>query len=330
MSEKGLEEHSLFVYITHFYDSKHSERTKKQKIIQLAELILGLSRIDVKYLEVDIFTNRSDLWTLEPLFKPLDSRVQESHWNLNLVKREELVRDGTYNPWLLTWSHKKKLEQDVLKSNECSLFLYLEDDAIFLPDNLEYFLRNRSKLQNLGLVPGFVRAEFSTIHGVWTNPDNFPGLLHRDSKYIGDDGIEFRIRQYENPFSASILLDLELANEYLMSKSFSVMEAGRLHPVIWDTGATAALGLISESVPVGFSSRVAVMLNPKNSLPLVGALLRHQGDRYAKDVWQSHYLLFDSSETPTKLRTKRSVLDILKRVRQIRLLKRLIKLKSEK
>lgn len=85
-----------------------------------------------------------------------------------------------------------------------------------------------------------------------------------------------------------------------MSKSFSVIEAGRLHPVIWNTGATAALDLISENVPVSFSSRVAVMLNPKNSLALVGALLRHQGNRYSKDVWQSHYLLFDSSETSTK------------------------------
>lgn len=48
MIEKGLEEHSLFAYITHLYHFTYSERTKKQKLIQLDELILGLSRIDVK------------------------------------------------------------------------------------------------------------------------------------------------------------------------------------------------------------------------------------------------------------------------------------------
>jgi hypothetical protein len=263
VNEKKSDEYSLFVYITHYYNSTYSEATKRQKISQLAELILGLSRINVKYLEVDVFTNMPNLWTLTPIFKPIESRLQESHWNLNLVKSEELMRDGEYNPWFLTWSHKKKMEVDILKANVGTLFLYLEDDAVFLPDNLDYFLTNRARLQNLGLIPGFVRAEFSTIHGSWTNPDYLPGFSHRDSQYIGDDGIEFRIRQFENPFSASILLDLELANEYLKSQAFSVKTAGNLHAVIWDTGATAALGLISESVPLGFSSRVALILNPK-------------------------------------------------------------------
>ena len=318
MNKAQVDRMSLFVYITHFQKSGSNNVSNQQKVKQLADLILGLSRINVKRLEISVFTNLRNYEELNPIFKPIESRLRGGgHWNINLVSTEEMTIKGVYNPWLLTWSHKHKLKQDVLKSKKDSLFLYLEDDAIFLQDNLEYFLEFRPKLQKIGLIPGFLRAEFSPIHITWTNPDIFPNQNYQDSQVLDNEGELLLLRQYENPFSASILLDLQLAHEYLRSKAFFLAGAQTLHPIIWDTGATAALGLISERVPLGYSSRVAVILNSQNSLPLLGAVLRHQGDRYASDVWQRHFLLFDSSDKPTMLNSKRSRVDIVTRLWEI-------------
>lgn len=316
MNKAQVDRMSLFVYITHFHNSGSNNASNQQKVKQLSDLILGLSRINVKRLEISVFTNLKNYHELNPIFKPIESRPrgEGAYWNINLVPNEEMTIEGVYNPWLLTWSHKHKLKQDVLKSKKDSLFLYLEDDAIFLQDNLEYFLEFRPKLQKIGLIPGFLRAEFSPINMAWTNPDIFPDHKYQDSQVLDDEGELLLLRQYENPFSASILLDLELAYEYLRSKAFFLADSQTLHPIIWDTGATAALGLISEKVPLGYSSRVAVILNSQNSLPLLGAVLRHQGDRYANDVWHRHFLLFDSSDTPTMLNSNRSCVDIFKRL----------------
>jgi hypothetical protein len=132
--------------------------------------------------------------------------------------------------------------------------------------------------------------------------------------------------QRENPYSASILLNQALAREYVQSESFDQQKAWKKHKVIFDIGSTAALGLIAERIPDGCINRVATPHHPQNSLPHPGCILRHQGDKYANDVWQLHFELF-GSDPERLIKSNRSLLDLIVRFRKkdrIRILKKLI------
>jgi hypothetical protein len=209
------------------------------------------------------------------------------------VPPSELVNEfEMYEPHLLTWAHKKYLRNDVLSGAENSLFLYLEDDAIFTQGNLEYFLSHRAKLRSHGLIPSYMRSEWSKIHNLWVNSDAMDTLSNR-IKATFYPGKDIYYADLENPYCALSLFDYELALEYLNSESSDLNLARGKHKIIYDTAATAALGLICENIPEGFNSRTVVAFNVKSNQPIPNAIVRHQGDRYANDVWWQQYPLFD-------------------------------------
>ena len=121
------------------------------------------------------------------------------------------------------------------------------------------------------------------------------------------------LMQLQNPFSASIILTHDLAGEYFNSES-SVQElACNKHPIIYDIGSSACLGLIMENIPTGFINRVAVICNSANRFPLPGSVVRHLGDRYAQDKWHRNIRLYDGQEY-NALPVHRSNFDYLKRI----------------
>jgi hypothetical protein len=285
-----LNDLELHVYISCWVEPNSTNKKVAQKNRRLAELILSLSKIPTRSLDVDIFTNiESEYWA--HISEPIWARVNSS-FQINLVSKEDLTvtEKNIFIPWLLTWAHKKKMKTDVLAGNNNSVFLYLEDDAIFTTENLSYYLAYVPILKRAGLIPGFIRAEWSEVHNRWINPDTFSSGSIKSSFKIDGSGDEFC--QRENPYSASILLNYEYALEYVSSESFKQEEAWKKHPIIFDIGSTAALGLISERIPEGFINRMATPINPINRHPVLGCVIRHQGDRYASDIWQRHYTLF--------------------------------------
>ena len=307
----------LYVYITHFYDTKSTEADNADKQRYLAELIFGLARLDVNKLQIKVFTNLNDTERLLQLFDPMASRLSESSWQVIKISKTDLFISGEFNPWALTWSHKKWLKEDIEAAHTKSVFLYLENDALFLQDNLDYFLKYRNVLSSIGLIPGYIRAEYSKVHYAWANPDLLPSLGFTDFKHEFSQDSVLHFRQYANPFSASIILDNDLGVEYIKSESFDMYKAGGKHRIIWDSGSTAALGLVAERVPPMFTSRTAVVLNDNYKLPLLGSILRHQGDRYAQDPWQFHGRLFYKSGDYFFPKPKRSFQDKLRRAKQI-------------
>lgn len=304
---------NLNVYITHYLDGNPKNQESARRIRQLADLILSLAHVKVKTLNVRIYTNLEDANHLSFISDPLKSRNLPASFKVVTVTRSDLKTNNGYSPWLLTWSHKRDLKLDVEKSNENSLFLYLEDDSLFEQSNLDYFLDSRDILKEFNLIPGFVRAEWSSIHSCWINSDRLTGNLQKDYLLKNAGGKCFKIRQYENPYFASFLLDGELALEYINSDSFHVDKATRKHPIIWDTGATSALGLICENVPEGFLYRTAVLLSELNEFPVIGSVLRHQGDRYANDLWFRQRSLFYSPGEADLPSPERSFRDYLKK-----------------
>jgi hypothetical protein len=282
----------LNVYISFFENPRSDSSTKKNRLQYFAELVMNLSQIDVKALKVNVFTNRT-INNLDFALEPLSSRMGDTVIAVIEVPPNELVNEfEKYEPHLLTWAHKSYLQSDVMRGGENSYYLYLEDDAIFTQGNLEYFLSHREKLRSYGLIPSYMRSEWSKIHDLWVNSDAMDTLSNR-TKATLNSGADIYYADLENPYCALSLFDYELAIEYLNSESSVLHLARGKHKIIYDTAATAALGLICENIPEGFHSRTVVAFNVESNQPIPNAIVRHQGDRYANDVWWQQYPLFD-------------------------------------
>ncbi len=290
MQSLKISQIELNIYITCWIDPEIRKKDFDKKLDLLANSVLSLARISTKQTNLTIFTNnRVDKF--DSILSPLKYK-ENSVIDVKEVSKEELIDIPTklYLPWLLTWAHKKKMKTDIEQGHENSMYLYLEDDAIFTSENLSYFLEYLPKLTPIGLVPGFLRAEWSKTSAKWINPDTFVKDSTTKLSILQTETEVFL--QRENPYSASILLTHSLAEEYVHSESFDQQKAWTKHKVIFDIGSTAALGLIAENIPEGCLNRVATPHNPKNLLPHPCCILRHQGDKYANDLWQLHFELF--------------------------------------
>ena len=307
---------SLYVYITFYTDDKTSIDKKNTRLKYLAELLLHLSYISVKNLHVKIFTNNSEEYVSNSTKTVKARNTANCTAEIFEISNDSLVNDeGMFEPHLLTWQHKSVLSRDISKANKNSYFLYLEDDAIFTEANLIYFIEHRHRLRIHDLIPSFLRAEWNDNNSEWINSDSFERLpkilqghleIDNDTKYV----------EVKNPYCALILLDLELAREYIESDSSKLKSARYKHDFIWDTAATAALGLISEKIPEGRSSRTVIGFGSRSSLPLIGSVIRHQGDRYANEIWWRHFRLFEDHSKSDLPIPKRSFLQKMKRVLQ--------------
>ena len=311
---KSSDDVTLYVYITYFENSKSNIKVKNNRVKYLANLLLSIAYISVKEVHVKIFTNSIS----NELINILDPiRAKESTQSTAVIIHidQSKLRNnfGEFEPHLLTWAHKDFLKKDFNSSRENSYFLYLEDDAIFTQSNLEYFIAKREQLRAIGLVPSFLRVEWSCIHSDWINSDSFERLPNALSKNLlyHEDQVFMEVK---NPYCALILLDKELAEEYLNSESSKVETARLKHDFIWDTAATSALGLIAEKIPHGYSSRTVIGLGSKTMLPLIGSIVRHQGDKYGNEIWWKHFRAFDENSKPNLPIPKRSILEIIIRV----------------
>lgn len=310
-----IQQVTLHVYVTYYQAVGLKSHIQAQRLKQLADLILNLAYLDVKKLDLKIFTNIESEDLRSALAPLTGSHLNSQAGSVICVPPSFLINEqGKFEPHLLTWAHKEAMKKDLQLAEVETLFLYLEDDAVFTRANLEYFIYHREMLRMLGLVPSFLRAEWSDIHRTWINSDAFeriPNKLSNDLM-IGGDVV---YREMKNPYCALILLDRELANEYLRSGSSDVMNAKLKHPFIWDTAATAALGLISENIPPGRNSRTVVAFDKYKMSPLIGAIIRHQGDRYANEIWWRHFRLFENYVADELPKPKRKLLQKILRLR---------------
>lgn len=305
---------TFYVYITYYENNKLSINARKHRIKYLANLLLNIAYINVREVHIKVFTNSSSK-ELNSIFDPISAKNSEKNSTQIIhVREESLINNlGEFEPHLLTWSHKSILREDYYRSPEDSYFIYLEDDAIFTQSNLEYFISHREQLQGIGLIPSFLRVEWSNIHSEWINSDSFERLPNAKQKEFIVHG-ENIYMEIKNPYCALILLDKELAQEYLSSESSNVDSAKLKHDFIWDTAATSALGLIAEKIPNGHSSRTVIALGSDSMLPLIGSIVRHQGDKYANEIWWRHFRAFDYYSKHDLPIPSRNIFQKLKRV----------------
>lgn len=218
--------------------------------------------------DVHLITNTRAL-RADATIGPYERRLGEIGSRLNYV----IVEDLTY-PFELTWRHKPLISEWRRRADPDDLFVYLEDDMVLGEEGLRYFQAYRPILRPFGLIPSFVRFE--------RLPDAPPVVVdlvrpefygHRNSAPIGD----VIAHVCRNPYWAGFILDRDLADEYVGSRSFGV-DSSRF--VRWDLRARAAMGPCFERVPAGFSARNAVVL--KDGRPVEGALIWHCSNTYAR------------------------------------------------
>ena len=307
---------TLFVYLT-FYQNPKWKRDEKRKRLQfLATNIFYLSQLPTEILDLKVISNL-EITEFNEICAPVVSRGPNNKV-MQYVATEDDLRDprlGIGLPWLLTWTHKTFMRKDfeATFSDINAHFLVLEDDAIFTQANLEYFLKYKSPMREIGLIPGFIRAEWSLSNNCWIHPDSFTRIDFDSDFFKCPFNNEKRLSQRDNPFSASILFDAQYCREYFESESSVQQLACFKHSYIFDIGSTATLGLICESVPAGYKSRTAVLVDAKSLFPEPGSVIRHQGDRYANDPWQEHFRLYDTPSM-SKPNIRRTNLQIIRRL----------------
>lgn len=298
---------TLNVYVPIYFNPSVSRENMDKRVGFFAEQILHLSYLNLRRIKINVYTN-DESRIPQGIWDPLLAMPNESSFRIIECAKKELVNeDGCYEPQLLTWVHKEDLKQDIREGESDSIYLYLEDDALFTQANLDYFRHYRPVLKKVGLIPSFLRAEWSSNLGLWIDSDAFERIEFQRFFEI-DEANGFLFHQPTNPYCALILLDQELALEYLDSNSFDRNRRKGRDGLIWDTAASSALGLIYENFPKSYVHRIAVPINPKNDLPIPGSIVRHQGNRYANEIWWRHFRLFDGKLKPQLPIPRRSLI----------------------
>ena len=303
----------LWVYLTHFRVGTETD-DYKIRFGYLATSVFYLSQIDEYEVKIKVVTN-SKIEEIENLAAPIKSRVDDSTLEQYVASETEISKEGKKINWLLTWVHKSLFLKDLRnsESDPRDLFLVLEDDALFTSANLEYFLNELSDMEEVGLLPSFIRSEWSDADACWTHEDPLGRINETATFFPHPKDENKRLMQLQNPFSASIMLNYSLAVEYSESESAVQALACYKHPVIYDIGSSACLGLIMENIPNGYLNRVAVICNRANGFPIPGSVVRHLGDRYARDKWHRNIRLYDQDGFD-ELPPHRNLVDYLKRL----------------
>jgi hypothetical protein len=185
------------------------------------------------------------------------------------------------HPYHLTWCHKEIISNEFVRANQggYSHFIYLEDDILLNILNFDYFVKFREILRPFGLLPAFVRTEYSADLGTFVSSDAFwPVHVPTQSHIILDDVVMVNL---PNPYNPCFILDHQLADEYVRSRSFDRDASRALCP--WGVRERAAMGLCLENVPSPFQSRYLVPVSRRTGSIPEFARIRHLPNNYADD-----------------------------------------------
>jgi hypothetical protein len=183
------------------------------------------------------------------------------------------------HPFDLTWCHKTIISKEFVDGNHgrYTHFIYLEDDIRLSFANFCYFVEFREILRSFGLLPSFVRVECSAPVGGYVASDAFWPVYVPVQSHIPLGDIV--MVNTPNPYNPCFILDLELAAEYVRTRSFDREES--LAVGQWGVRERAAMGLCLENVPAPFQTRYVVPVSRQTSMAPGFAWLSHLPNNYA-------------------------------------------------
>jgi hypothetical protein len=238
----------------------------------LAEVLRSLAEYPVASMEVVIVTN-----TLR-------------HEQLAVLRRlcAEILSDKSTSirsygdlpdPWNLTWCHKPIIAKEFVGGNNgrYTHFIYLENDIRLSFVNFCYFMEFREQLRSFGLLPAFVRVEYSAALGGFVTSDVFWSVYVPAQTHIRLGDIV--LVNMPNPYNPFFILDVELAQEYVGTRSFDREGSREVSP--WAVADRSAMGLCLENVPPPFQSRYLVPVSRQTGMVPAFAWVWHLPNNYA-------------------------------------------------
>ena len=236
----------------------------------LAQVLRSLSEFPAAAMDVILVTNtdrREDVETLERLcseVRPGESSEVRSYGALA-------------HPYDLTWCHKAIIQREFAGSDRYTHFIYTEDDVVIGFANFAYFLGLRDRLRHFGLLPSFVRTEYSAAQRGMVASDAFWPIYVPVQPHLCIERVV--LLNMPNPYNPCFILDQELAREYIASPSFDQERSRAQSPS--GVRRRAAMGLCWENVPLPFYSRYVVAVSSDTGMAAGSAYICHLPANYA-------------------------------------------------
>lgn len=242
----------------------------ERRLAYLAQTLRALSLWDVDYMRIVVFTNDAG-----QLNNTRSRRLCEESCGTRVL--EIRVITDLDDTWRLTWSHKNIIRSQFLaEESGFSHFIYIEDDIELQEANFLYWLRSREALRSKNLIPSFLRLEYEPLQAAWTASDAFWPVFIPCQPYVCLD--ELCWVSMPNPYNPMFIMDRELAQEYVLSRSFDESKSSEV--CNWGRPERAAMGLCNENVPVGFPHRYVVPIT-ESGRPLNSCQIFHVPSNYA-------------------------------------------------
>jgi len=221
----------------------------ENRLQYLEQTLSSLIDINTDHTKIVIQTND----VTDKQFKKM--KMLSSHQPKNVEIEIEPVRD-LKDPFMLTWAHKCRMLD--FKESTYTHFAYLEDDMVLTQDLVDYWVNTRAvfKKRNLNFIPGFFRVEYKDGRAYSVDIKQ-SYHLNNVKKIVLDRAYVSIPEQYQGCF----LMDRELVEEHINSKSFSSKTCIRILNAENDTRERANFGNAFENVPEGFQHRMLIPLD---------------------------------------------------------------------
>ena len=182
------------------------------------------------------------------------------------------------NPRALTWRHKDLLLQDFDAIREAyTHVIYTEADILFTFGNFRYWLSYRRTVRPYGLLPAFLRTEYHPTAHCYVPSDFFGPVYVPHLGHVVEG--PFALVNAPNPYNPLYILDRELLDEYVTSRSYQ--QDGSSGLCNWGLPERAAMGLCLEHVPPGFASRYVIPVGLADNRVPSWAWIGHLPNNYA-------------------------------------------------
>jgi hypothetical protein len=260
------------------------------RLAYLEQCVAGILQLGARQVVAVVLTNAP-----EPTAFDLGTRLRNRDWPVRVAPaaaisgapggpREVLVvgwrpglryRHGFY----LTWAHVPLLRA-AAESGRFSHLMYLEDDMRFTDDHLSYWVRYRTPLAELGLLPGFVRFECRDGERYLVDAQQpLDPAARRRVANVGGEATQ--VVNLANPYQAMYILDRELCESHFrFSRGRSPLRSCVSE---WAVRERAASGPIFDDVPTGFVSRNVVPVRVDNGHQVLDSrcLVEHMAPNYS-------------------------------------------------
>jgi len=228
------------------------------------ERLSNLSKISKEFkslannVKTIVITNTSDELHQKKIYDVFNMGFRYSY---NIVKAPREINDvelfvpnSLSDPYLLTWCDFDIFRNYFNEDSSITHFMYLEDDMLIQPNNIEYWLKGRVDLKSVGLIPSFCRYELRPNSNQKYHVDNYHISMIKKFEELKSFSISdtYAYVNLIEPYHGMYLMDRELIEEHLFKKG------NKIFRTYHGLREQAAAGLTYTNIPKNFSARYTI------------------------------------------------------------------------